>query len=149
MYYQGEDYQLSLRTTTQLWIEILNRPKLWSEANNRLFYDEIISYVNDLLGTLDLSYKLKHDMEVENEEPNTEFGYINTMEYVASNINDQQYFYRLVLFLDEFLTRVNKKWLDPWIPILTRSLIFKLKLYPRCLGLLKLFTVTISSISQI
>jgi hypothetical protein len=99
VYYAGEDYQKSLTETCDLWVNLLERPKIWSESCCRIFYDELISHVNELINTLDLSYKIRHDADKMDEGPQTELGYISSIEYVPNNMNDSQYMYRVVLFI--------------------------------------------------
>jgi len=142
VYYAGEDYHLSLKSTCDLWIALLDRPKIWSETYCKIFFDEILQHINDLMNNLDISYSIKNTEEESTQETKAELSYMNSMEYVPSNMNDSQYLYRIALFVDEFMRRTNRNWLQPWIPLLLRSAIFKLRIYPRCIALLKVITVS-------
>lgn len=106
VYYAGEDYQKSLQETCDLWICLLDRPKIWSESVCKSFYDEFISHVIQLINTLDLGYRINYDAE-KAEEVQTEMGYIKNTEYLPTNMNDSQYMYRICIFLDEYLRKGN------------------------------------------
>mmetsp|Transcript_20540 Transcript_20540/g.17943 ORF Transcript_20540/g.17943 Transcript_20540/m.17943 type:complete len:146 (+) Transcript_20540:333-770(+) len=61
VYYAGEDYHKSLLETCEMWVSLIERPKIWSESCCKTFYDEIVSHVNELINNLDLSYKMKSE----------------------------------------------------------------------------------------
>ena len=103
VYYAGEDYHISLKATCDLWVALLDRPKIWSETYCKIFFDEILSHINDLMNTLDISYSIKNAEEETNEDKQAELSYMNSMEYVPSNMNDSQYLYRIALFIGTFI----------------------------------------------
>ena len=68
-----------------------------------------MGHIHELIETLDLSYKIKYEIELEKGSKdedliNTDYGYINTMEYLPRNMNDYQYLYRTILFLGKYIS---------------------------------------------
>jgi len=104
VYYAGEDYHYSLRFTCDLWTALLDRPKIWSETYCKIFFDEIVLHVNDLINNLDLGYTIKYQNEGDNQNAQPELSYMNAMEYVPTNMNDSQYMYRISLFMGKSST---------------------------------------------
>ena len=58
-----------------------------SEAVSHVFIDEILIYINDLINTLDLSYKQQANIE-EKEEYDTKFGLFLDSAYIPNSMND-------------------------------------------------------------
>ena len=51
--------------------------------------------------------------------------------------------------MDEFLRKFqNNRWIENWFPILTRTLILRLRRYPRNLALLKLITSLVTVMEE-
>jgi len=70
-------------------------------------------------------------------------------EYVPNNLDNQQYFYRIALFMNEFLRKFkDNQWMKNWYPILARTFIIRLRRYPRNLSLLKLLTVLVTVMEE-
>ena len=109
VYYAGEDYHLSLGIASKLWISLSTRSKIWTESTNKNFLNKFFEYINVLVCELDLSYSIQ-TMNIESEKIKEEkiedqesffvsFSANNKIEYVPKNLNDQQYFYRIVIML--------------------------------------------------
>lgn len=115
--------------------------------------------------SLDLSYVIKYledngkeeeedmmKMQDEDEMRNNDvapkyLSMMNYVEYIPQNENDQQYFFRLSLFLDQFLYETRSlKWQATWIPSLLRNLIQKCRNFPRCISILKIISVICENI---
>ncbi len=88
-------------------------------------------------------------MDIELQEDDVEELQALQHEYIPSNLDNQQYFYRIALFMDEFLRKFkNEKNMQNWFPILARTFILRLRRYPRNLALLKLITALVTVMEE-
>ena len=104
MFYAGEKANLSLLAATGLWKGLVNIRESWTASTLRDFHLIFWDHINSIIDTIDLSYKTiiseekPEKMELEGEIPE-QFSEVKTVEFIANNQNDQQFYYRLVLLL--------------------------------------------------
>ena len=72
VFYAGEDPKLSLKIGTSFWISIINIKELWTEYSNKLFFDELMTYIREMSETLDISYTIKESSKLELPDTNME-----------------------------------------------------------------------------
>jgi len=65
VFYAGEDPKQSLSIGVGFWIKIINLKELWTDYSNKLFFDELMTYIREMAETLDISYIIKESNKLE------------------------------------------------------------------------------------
>ena len=65
VFYAGEDPKQSLEVGVRFWISIITMKEIWTAYSNKLFFDELLTYIREMSETLDISYAIKEENELE------------------------------------------------------------------------------------